>query len=110
MKTDQEIEQAIVDKGLTVAPRVTVEEIDKAMSRVKFVVDHRPGGTTSTFVHAYPDGVFYLASGHSACVSSANYNAEIGERIAKGKAESEARNKLWELFGFRLYAKQAVLH
>lgn len=100
--SDAQIEQEIQAKGLT-APRITPAGIAALMARVEFVT-HTPGGTTSTFVHAYLDGKFYLASGHSACVSVANFNAEIGYRIAHGKVLVAAQDKLWELEGYYLYA------
>lgn len=105
MNEDKVIEAMVLAKKADVAPRVTAEEVDAAFARIKYITVHRPGDTTSTFVHAYLDGDFYLASGHSACVSAANYNPEIGERIAKGKAEYAARDKLWELMGFALRTK-----
>ena len=99
---DQTIEQEIQQKGLT-APRITKEQIDALMKRVIYFVVV-PSGSTSTFVHAYLDGKFFLASGHSACVSPENFNAELGEKISLNKAEAAARYKLWELEGYRLYA------
>lgn len=99
---DQTIEQAIQANGLT-APRITPGRINELMERVIFCVIV-PEGTTSTFAHAYLDGKFHLATGHSACVSPENFNAEIGQRIALSKAEAAAKDKLWELEGYRLYA------
>lgn len=99
--TDNDIEQEIQDKGLN-APRVTKEQIDALMARVSFYLIV-PEGTTSTVAHAYLDGRFHLATGHSACVSPENFNAELGEKIALDKAEAAARDKLWELEGYRLY-------
>ena len=98
---DQKIEHEIQEKGLT-APRVTSQQIDVLMNEVTYVTV-QPAGSTSTFVHAYLDGKFFLGSGHSACVSPENFNAELGERIARGKAETLARDKLWELEGYLLY-------
>lgn len=101
---DQEIEKDIQAKGLT-APRITKDQIDALMARVLFyyvVLE----GTTSTFAHAYLDGKFYLATGHSACVSPENFNVEIGIKIAQSKAEAAARDKLWELEGYRLFQQQ----
>jgi hypothetical protein len=98
---DQKVEQEIQDKGLN-APRVTKDRIDALMSCVTFYTVV-PEGTTSTFAHAYLDGRFLLATGHSACVSLENFNAELGEKIALEKAEAAARDKLWELEGYRLY-------
>ncbi len=99
---DQTIEQEIQAKGLT-APRISKDQIDALMARVQYSV-FGIGGTTSTFAHAYLDGKFLLATGHSACVSPENFNAEIGEKIALGKAEAAAKDKLWELEGYRLYS------
>lgn len=95
------IEQQILAKGLN-APRVTPQDIDTLMDAVIYrtVV---PEGTTSTFVHAFLDGRFFLGSGHSACVSPENFDAGIGQSIAMTEAKQVARNKLWELEGYRLY-------
>lgn len=95
-------EQELAEKA--VAPRVTKDQIDALMDRVTYVTVQQPGDTTSTFVHAYLDGSFFLATGFSACVNKENFNAEIGERLAKGNAAKQAENKLWELEGYRLFA------
>lgn len=101
--TDQAVEQEIQAKGLN-APRITPGHINDLMERVIFNIIV-PEDTTSTFAHAYLDGTFYLATGHSACVSPENFNAEIGQKIALNKAEAMAKDKLWELEGYRLYAR-----
>jgi hypothetical protein len=98
---DNAIEQEIQDKGLT-APRVTKADIDKLMSRIVYTYDVRPNGSTTTLAHAFLDGVFYLATGVSACVSVANFNEELGMKMAIGKAEKAAYDKLWELEGYAL--------
>lgn len=103
MQNYQQIEQEIQAKGLT-APRITPDQINNLMKRVTYSVVV-PEGTTSTFAHAYLDGRFFLASGHSACVSPENFNAELGRTIALGKAESAAKDKLWELEGYRLFTQ-----
>ena len=100
--TDKSVEQEIQAKGLN-APRITLGHINDLMGRVIFNIVV-PEGTTSTFAHAYLDGKFYLATGHSACVSPENFDAEIGQKIAMNKAEAMAKDKLWELEGYRLYA------
>lgn len=94
----------VTKSGITngIAPRVTPEQINALMDRVVFT-SSVPDGTTSTFVHAYLDGKFLLATGHSACVSSENFDAQIGIDIATRAAEGMARNKLWELEGYSLY-------
>ncbi len=102
--TDADVESKVLELGLT-APRVTKDDIEAMMARVVYIYVQQPGGSTSTFVHAFLDGKFLLATGHSACVSPENFNPGIGLSIAKGKAEVEARNKLWELEGFALYKR-----
>lgn len=98
-KNEKAIEQAIHDAGAT-APRITPSMIQALYERVEIKL-HYEG--TSTFAHAFLDGKFYLASGHSACVSLENYRKNIGDSIATGKASEEANQKLWELEGYRLY-------
>jgi len=95
-------EQELAEKA--VAPRVTKDQIDALMDRVAYVTVQQPGDTTSTFVHAFLDGKFFLATGFSACVNAENFNADIGERLARSNAEKHAENKLWELEGYRLYS------
>ena len=95
-------EQELAEKA--VAPRVTKDQIDALMDRVAYVTVQQPGDTTSTFVHAFLDGKFFLATGFSACVNKENFNADIGERLARSNAEKHAENKLWELEGYRLYS------
>ena len=90
---------------IATAPRVTKEQIDAMAARIQYVVVGQPADTTSTFVHAYLDGKFFLASGFSGCVDAANFNAELGEQLARGNAEKAAIGKLWELAGYELYAK-----
>lgn len=99
--TEAVIEQQIQDKGLT-APRVLPGRIDELMARVVYYGSDVAPGTTSTFVHAFLDGDFYLATGHSACVSKENFDAEIGRSIATENAKRDARIKLWELEGYAL--------
>lgn len=85
-------------------PRIPKERITELMSRVEWVIKPiTDGDKTSTFVHGYLDGKFFLASGHSACVSPENYDAEIGTRIATENAKVAVENKLWELEGYVLY-------
>jgi hypothetical protein len=97
------LEEQIQAKGLT-APRITPAQIDALMARVVYITVSQPGGTTSTFVHAFLDQKFFLATGHSACVSPSNFDAAIGEQVAMGNAKAAAKSRLWELEGYRLYA------
>lgn len=104
---DAQVEQEVQAKGLNVAPRVTKERIDSLMARVTYTFD-QPEGTTSTLAHAFLDGSFFLASGHSACISKENFNAELGRRMAQSKAEEAARDELWKLEGYTLRTLLAV--
>lgn len=99
---DAKIEQQIQAKGLT-APRVTPEQVETVLARVVLVVEQRPGGSTSTFVHAFLDGNFHLATGKSACVDPAYFDAGIGYQIAAKQCLALARERVWELEGYRLY-------
>ena len=98
--SDQQIEQAIQDKGLT-APRVTPGQINELMSGVRFET-HIVPGTTTTVATAIAANGFTLASEVSACASPANFDEEIGRRIAVQRCESVARDELWKLEGWRL--------
>lgn len=102
--SDRDSEAEIVAAGLT-APRVTSEQIQALMEKLTWSYE-QPEGTTSTFAHAYL-GRFYVATGHSACVSPENFNAELGMKYAREQAEVKARDKLWELEGYKLFAAQA---
>ena len=85
--------------------KVTPEQIDALLDRVEYITVNQPGDTTTTLVLAYLDGKFHLATGLSACVDPANFDPDRGYDIAKEKAETQARIKLWELEGYRLYQK-----
>lgn len=89
------------------APRVSRDDVKAYLARVEYVTVV-PEGTTSTFTHSYlrsKDGTkrFSLATGHSACVSPENFNAQIGLDISRSKCEKATEDKLWELLGFELF-------
>jgi hypothetical protein len=48
---------------------------------------------------------FTLCQEITACVDPANFDAELGKKYAIEKAASVARNKLWELEGYKLKFK-----
>lgn len=102
--SEQQIEKEIQDKGLT-APRVTPDVINALADRVTYRYDVQG---TSTFCHAFLDDKFYLATGHSACVSPENFNADIGRKIAAENVAKPMRDKLWELEGYALYKNLAI--
>ena len=99
--TDEQMEQEIQDKGLE-APRVTLDQIKEMMKRVQYVFE-QPEFTTSTFAHAFLDGDFYLATGHTACISKENFDPSLGIKYAQEEAAQKAQDKLWELEGYNLY-------
>lgn len=105
------MEQSIAERIEASNPtetRVRPERIQALMERVELVLVEQPAGTTSTFVHAYLDGVFFLASGFSGCVDPANYRADIGRDIARKSALAAAEQKLWELEGYALYQRRVM--
>lgn len=103
--SEQSIEEDIIAKGLT-APRVTPAQIQALVDRVGHTYEVQG---TSTFCHAFLDGKFYLATGHSACVSPDNFDLGIGRKIAFENMCKPMRDKLWELEGYALYkSKQEV--
>lgn len=85
---------------MTTAPKVQQSTITGLFARIShdFVVIG-----TSTFCHAFLDGKFFLATGHSACVSPENFNAETGRQLAYTDMRALAEKKLWELERYRLY-------
>lgn len=98
----EQLEQRIQDQDID-APRVTYEHIQKMMKRVQYVTVQQPGDTTSTFVHAYLDGQFFLATGFSGCVDPARFNPLIGIDVATSNATKAAEDELWKLEGYALY-------
>lgn len=74
--------------------RVTPEDIRARIQKVDY---HILPGTTCTICNITLDNNFSVR-GESACVDPANFNKEIGEKIAY----DNAFNNLWPLFGFLL--------
>lgn len=74
--------------------RITPEYLK---SRIDSVVYYRPGfGVLTLCVITLDNG--FTVTGESACADPANYNREIGEKIAYDMAE----RKIWPLLGFML--------
>lgn len=89
--------------------RVTAEMVNEMLSRITYHTESRPLGSTSTIVHAFLDGKFLLASGTSGCVDPANFDADIGYKIAATKAIYAAKERIWDYMGFQLYLQQNSL-
>lgn len=92
-KDEQAIEAAIQEKGLT-AKRITPDMIDAEIVAEDYHVF--PGSQLTVCCLTLRNG--FTVTGESACASPENFNAEIGQTIAK----SNARDKIWPLLGFRL--------
>jgi hypothetical protein len=118
MSTDQAIEQEIQAKGLT-APRVTPQRIEEviageyyftaaqgASQTIEGGVDwssHKQQLSLLTFcVLVLKNG--FTVTGESACASPENFNAEVGQKIAR----QNAVNKIWPLEGYLLKQKLAA--
>lgn len=60
-----------------------------------------PGTTLTVCALKLRNGM--AITGESACISAGNFNAEMGRKIAR----DNAKNKLWQLLGFRALDKIA---
>ena len=112
---DSAIEQEIKAKGLT-APRVTPADIEAEIMSEWYIVA-ADGVPTDDFHPPVParhplrqltfcvlvlrNG--FTVTGESACASPANFDAEIGRKIAR----QNAINKVWPLLGYELRTKLA---
>jgi hypothetical protein len=90
---EQTIEALIQSKNLT-APRLTPDDIDAQIVDEQY---HQwPGTTFTTCLLTLKNG--YNVSGESAAVSPENFDAEIGQKVAR----RNAREKIWSLQGYLL--------
>lgn len=92
-KDEIAIEAEIQGKGLT-AKRVTPDMLDAEIVGQDFHVF--PGSCLTVCCLTLKNG--FTVTGESACASPENFNAEIGQKIAR----ANAREKIWPLLGFRL--------
>ena len=90
---EQEIEQEIQDKGLN-APRLRPDDIDAVIVGETFTI--MPSGKAMVCELTLASG--FTVRGESACVSVENFDEGIGQEISR----ENARNKIWELEGYRL--------
>ena len=91
--SEQGIEKEIQDKSLT-APRLTPELIDKAIEEE----DYHVFGNTCLTVCCLTLKNGFTVIGESACVSPANFDEALGQKISR----ENARNKIWALEGYLL--------
>ena len=95
--TDNQIEQEIKAKGLT-APRVTPADIDANIVHTEIVKHISPSGQVLRWAVLTTRNGYAVTGRPSASASSANDNAEIGEKVAIENALQE----LWPLMGYAL--------
>jgi hypothetical protein len=111
MTTDA-IEQEIQAKGLT-APRVTPQRIEEVIAAEYYftAADAIKEATPPQFqalklltfcVLVLKNG--FTVTGESACASPENFNAELGQKIAR----QNAVNKIWPLEGYLLKQQLAA--
>lgn len=91
--SETEIESEIQAKGLN-APRLTPTLIDAAIAGEDYHVF--PGTMLTVCCLTLQNG--FTVIGESACASPANFDAELGRKIARNKA----RDKIWALEGYLL--------
>lgn len=95
---ETEIEQAIQDKGKT-GPRITPDMLDQLIAREDY--HHFPDSTVTVCVLTLRNG--YAVIGSSACADPANFDQEIGRKVAR----MEARDRIWPLEGYLLRERLA---
>lgn len=96
MNNENAIEQEIQAKGLN-APRLTPAHIDSVIHSEHY---HVFEGTTLTVCCLVLQNGFTV-TGESAAASPANFDKEIGQKIAR----ENARQKIWTLEGYLLRDK-----
>ena len=94
--SELQIEKEIQAKGLN-APRLTPDLIDAAIVGEDYHVF--PGTMLTVCCLTLRSG--FTVTGESACASPENFNAEIGQKIAR----CNARDKIWALEGYLLKEK-----
>lgn len=93
MTTEAEVEAEIKRKGLEAA-RLTPDKIDAAIVSEQYIV---PNGTVLTIcILTLRNG--FTVTGESAPASRENFDAELGQTIAR----RNAREKIWPLEGYLL--------
>lgn len=92
-----ELEQKILSKGLT-APRVTPADIEANIVDTEIVKHVSKSGQVLRWAVLTTRNGYAVAGKPSCSVSSANDNAEIGDKVAIANSKEE----LWPLMGYAL--------
>ena len=90
-----DIEKELQEKGLN-APRLTPDLIESKIVKEEY---HLLTNVLTVCVLTLENG--FTVTGESACASPANYNKEMGEKIAR----ENAKDKIWLLEGYLLKEK-----
>ena len=90
---EQDIEREIQAKDLN-APRLTPASLDAKITGEMYHIF--PGTTLTVCCLVLENG--FTVIGQSAAVSLENFDAEIGQKIAR----ADARDKIWQLEGYLL--------
>jgi hypothetical protein len=98
MRDEMAIEAEIKAKNL-VAPRLTPADIDRVCVCATYHVF--PGTTLTVCALTLRNG--FIVTGESAAASFANFDPELGRKIA----HDNARNKIWALEGYLLRERLA---
>lgn len=120
MSTDAAIESEIQAKGLT-APRVTPAMIQAAIVGEYYFMASQGAGVGSHSTQPIAADQYlslslltlcvlvlrngFTVTGESACASPANFNADIGRKVARQNAEA----KIWPLEGYLLKQRLSEL-
>jgi len=95
-ESEAAIEKEIQDKGLN-APRLTPDLIDAAIKSEDYHIF--PSTTLTVCALTLQNG--FIVTGESAAASPANFDVELGRKIAR----DNARNKIWAFEGYLLRQK-----
>jgi hypothetical protein len=94
--SEQDIEAELQAKGLT-APRITPDQVNGKIRSAQYHVF--PGTALTVCCLTLDNG--YNVLGQSAAASPANFDEEIGRKLA----HADARDKIWALEGYLLREK-----
>ena len=87
-------EAMIQELGCTTAPRITPSDIDNLIKDTDFYVF--PNTLLTVCCLTLQNG--FNVTGESACASPANFNPQVGEKVAF----DNAKQKIWQLAGYLL--------
>lgn len=106
MQTKEAELETQIKASAPTAPRLRPEDIDSAIVGESFTV--LPSGRVTICELTLQNG--FTVRGESAVASIENFNAEIGQMVAR----ENARSKVWELEGYllreRLYSAQCGMN